>query len=47
MVGTTPEKKNWKGILISVLVILIIFSLVGVAVVLVMPGMNRNYYVKY
>ena len=36
--GTDPEKRNWKGIIIAVLVILIVFAFIGIAVYFVTPG---------
>ena len=42
LVGASPEKRNWKGIIIAILVILIVFALITVAVIIVSPGMNPS-----
>ena len=38
LVGNSPSQKNWRGILIALLVILIVLALIVVAVILVTPS---------
>ena len=38
LVGSTQEKKNWRGIVIALLVIVVVFALVTAAIFLVTPS---------
>lgn len=38
LVEEEKEQKNWKGIFIALLVIVVVFSCVAVAIALVTPG---------
>jgi hypothetical protein len=40
LVEEEKEEKNWKGIGIALLVIVVVFSCVSVAVIIVTPGEN-------
>ena len=37
LVGAEPEKRNWKGIALALLTICLVFSLVGLAVIVLTP----------
>ncbi|ELU01683.1 hypothetical protein CAPTEDRAFT_228215 [Capitella teleta] len=41
LVGANPEQRNWRGILIAVLVIVIVLSLIIVAIIVVSPKDNK------
>ncbi|XP_071478961.1 A-type potassium channel modulatory protein DPP6-like [Diadema antillarum] len=47
LVGGTAEKRNWRGIIISLLVILLICSLIVVAIIVATPGAEEHVFEKF
>ncbi|XP_030830007.1 inactive dipeptidyl peptidase 10 isoform X3 [Strongylocentrotus purpuratus] len=47
LVGGTAEKRNWRGIIISLLVILLICALIVVAIIIASPGTELKIYTRY